>query len=195
MKKNFGKILMAAGIVLVLSAVIFVVYNKTADEKAGEQAKIIAEEIEKVIPKEPLGTLGEEINGEKLMPIMEIDGKDYIGIVKIPSLGLSLPVRSNWSYVNLRTSPCRYKGSVYDDSLIVAAHNYNSHFGLIGSLQQNSEVIFTDADGNIFNYTVASTEVIDKYDIDGMQAGDWDLTLFTCTVGGRERITLRCVKV
>lgn len=195
MKKKLGKILMAAGIVLVLSAVMLVAYNKTSDEKAGEQAKIIAEEIEKVIPQEPLGTLGEEINGEKLMPIMEIDGKDYIGIVKIPSLGLSLPVRSNWSYVNLRTSPCRYKGSAYDDSLIVAAHNYNSHFGLIGSLPQNSEVIFTDADGNVFNYTVASTEVIDKYDIDGMQAGDWDLTLFTCTVGGRERITLRCVKV
>ncbi len=195
MKKALGKILMSAGIILVLSAALLVVYNKTTDEKAGEEAKIIAEEIEKVIPQEPLGTLGEEINGEKLMPIMEIDGKDYIGIVKIPSLGLSLPVRSDWSYVNLRTSPCRYKGSVYDGSLIVAAHNYNSHFGLINSLPQNSEIIFTDADGNVFNYVVASTEVIDKYDIDGMQAGDWDLTLFTCTVGGRERITLRCVKV
>ena len=26
-----------------------------------------------------------------------------------------------------------------------------------------------------------------------MTDGDWDLTLFTCTVGGKSRVTVRCV--
>ena len=28
-----------------------------------------------------------------------------------------------------------------------------------------------------------------------MESGDWDLTLFTCTVGGRTRDTIRCILV
>lgn len=177
------------------SSIVLVIYNRVSDQKAGEQAEIIAEKIDEVIPEESIGIIPEEQGGEKLMPIMEIDGESYIGIVEIPSIGIRLPVKSDWDYVKLRTSPCRYKGSVYDDSLIVAAHNYNKHFGAINSLSQGSEVVFTDADGNVFNYIVASTEIIDRYDIDGMEAGEWDLTLFTCTIGGRERVTLRCVKV
>ena len=28
-----------------------------------------------------------------------------------------------------------------------------------------------------------------------MTSGDWDLTLFTCTVGGQSRVTVRCEKL
>ena len=52
--------------------------------------------------------------------------------------------------------------------------------------------MFTDVEGNEFQYTVAKTEVLDGTDIEGMKAGDWDLTLFTCTIGGRQRVTVRC---
>ena len=31
--------------------------------------------------------------------------------------------------------------------------------------------------------------------IEEMAAGDWDLTLFTCTLGGQARLTLRCTQV
>ena len=58
----------------------------------------------------------------------------YIGILTIPSLGIELPVQDEWSYPNLKIAPCRYAGTVADGNLIVAAHNYRSHFGRIGEL-------------------------------------------------------------
>ena len=52
-------------------------------------------------------------NPEMEMPVEEIEGNGYIGLLEIPALGLSLPVMSEWSYPNLKLAPCRYSGSAY----------------------------------------------------------------------------------
>ena len=127
------------------------------------------------------------------MPVQEIDGEGYIGILQIPDLALELPIIGEWSYPRLRTAPCRYVGSAYTHDLIIAAHNYASHFGGLVSLAQGSEVIFTDMDGNRFIYAVSGTEQLPGTAIEEMESGDWDLTLFTCTIGGAARVTVRCV--
>lgn len=56
---------------------------------------------------------------------------------------------------------------------------------------ENCEVITIDLD-----------EILDDADIENlntrgneMTSGHWDLTLFTCTVGGASRVTLRCDRV
>lgn len=64
------------------------------------------------------------LNPEMDMPTQEIDGQDYIGTLVIESLGLSLPIISEWSYPRLRIAPCRYAGSAYLDNMVIAAHNY-----------------------------------------------------------------------
>ena len=56
-------------------------------------------------------------------------------------------------------------------------------------------MIFTDAAGNIFSYSVKETEVLAPTDIEGMVSGDWDLTMFTCTIGGKSRVTVRCERL
>ena len=131
-------------------------------------------------------------NPKKEMPTAKVKGNDYIGVVDIPSLNLSLPVMSSWSYPKLRKAPCRFEGSVYTGDLIVAGHNYNRHFGRLKNLVRGTEVRFTDVDGNVFIYQVLGTEELGGYDLHRMRAGEWDLTLFTCTYGGGSRITVRC---
>ena len=42
---------------------------------------------------------------------------------------------------------------------------------------------------------VAALEVLSPFDVEEMTTGDWDLTLFTCTVGGQSRIAVRCESV
>ena len=66
-----------------------------------------------------------------------------IGILEIPALDLELPVISSWSYSSLRLAPCRYSGSAYKGDLVIAAHNYQSHFGGLRTLPEGSEVFFT----------------------------------------------------
>ena len=118
----------------------------------------------------------------------------YCGYISLPSLGIELPVLDGWSYAGLQISPCLYSGSPYDNNMIIAAHNYNNHFGQIGNLNSDDVIYFTDCDGRTFAYTVVNTEYISGYDAESMfrgSADDWDLTLFTCTLDGRTRVTVR----
>ena len=56
-------------------------------------------------------------------------------------------------------------------------------------------IVFTDFDGNVFVYKVREIETIKGTDIEGMLNGEWALSLFTCTIGGQMRITVRCERV
>ncbi len=117
----------------------------------------------------------------------------YMGILYIPRLGLELPVMSDWSYPNLRIAPCRYSGTVGDGNLIIAAHNYNCHFGRISELVPGDEIIFVDGSGIQYTYTVMDSEMIGGQNGAAMEANSdyWDLTLFTCTYSGASRVTIR----
>lgn len=126
------------------------------------------------------------------MPVCEADGWSYIGTLSIPAIGKTLSVMDEWSYAGLKVNPGRYQGSAYTNDLIICGHNYQSHFGQLKSLEVGDEVSFTDMDGNEFHYSVSAVETLDGTDIDEMPAGDWDLTLFTCTLGGQQRVTIRC---
>ena len=84
-------------------------------------------------------------------------------------------------------------GDREDLDYVIVAHNYASHFGRLKNLILGDIVIFTDMDGNEFRYKVAYIETLAGTAIEEMQSGEWDLTLFTCTPGGKSRVTIRCV--
>ena len=122
------------------------------------------------------------------------DGREYIGVISIPSLGIELPVQSSLNYDNLDVSPCRYSGKQSDGNLIIAAHNYRSHFREIDKLVSGDEIYFTDALGNVFLYIVTGSELIDGRLPAQMDIGaddEWNLTLFTCNYSGYSRVTVR----
>jgi sortase A len=129
------------------------------------------------------------------MSEVEIDGRLYIGYLSIPALDLELPVQSQWDYPGLKISPCRYYGSTKTDDLVIAAHNYARHFGGLMQLSPGDLVYFTDMDGVVNRYQVEEVDVLNPTDIEEMTAGEYDLTLFTCTYGGKSRVTVRCLRV
>lgn len=131
------------------------------------------------------------LNPDRPMPDVEIDGYNYIGLLEIPVLNLELSVMESWDYERMRIAPCRYSGSAYKNNLIIAAHNYTSHFGTLRDLQPGDQVHFTDMDGSVFTYTVSQTTLLDGTAVEKMESGTWDLTLFTCTLGGQARVTVR----
>lgn len=129
------------------------------------------------------------------MPAQTVDDVRYIGVLEIPALELELPVAEEWSYETLELAPCRYSGSAYQDDLVICGHNYPAHFGLLRTLGQGDRVYFTDMDGNVFTYAVLELEALSATDVQDMQIGDWELTLFTCAVGGQSRIAVRCERL
>jgi sortase A len=126
--------------------------------------------------------------------LVTIDGVDYLGWVTIPDLGLELPVAWQWSYPQLRQTPCRYTGTVAENNLVIAAHNYDRHFGKLSSLTGGEIVYFTDGNGTTIAYEVVAVDILAPTDIEDMTAGEYDLTLFTCTYGGKSRVTVRCMR-
>ena len=129
------------------------------------------------------------------METMEIKGYNYIGILEIPSLGLTLPVMEDWDYSRLKISPCRFYGSYYNNDLVIAGHNYARHFSPVKWVKLGSDVYFTNAEGVVYHYQVDYIETLRPEQVDDMITGDWDLTLFTCNRGGSTRCTVRCSRV
>ena len=191
---------MIIGLLFLTAALSIVVYNIQTSVEAAKSAENVLSQLEEVIEKEkPSEDTTEEpvvpdyiLNPEMNMPEKEIDGMKYIGTLSLPSLDLELPINSEWSYPGLKISPCRYSGSVYLNNMVIAAHNYIRHFGNIKNLAIGDRVIFTDMNGNRFFYTVADIEILSPYAVEEMMGGEWDLSLFTCTVGGQARVTVHC---
>ena len=198
-RKKKGTWLMTGGLLLIAAALFLTCFNLWDERRATNSAGEALRELEAVRPEEAEATEPGEaeipaylLDPGREMPAVEVDGGRYIGVLEVPSLGLELPVMETWSYPNLRVAPCRYSGSAYQDDMIVAAHNYKTHFGQLKELRPGDEVRFTDTEGNVFRYAVAELETLGKYDVEEMTSGDWDLTLFTCTYGGQSRVTVRC---
>lgn len=197
MKCKFGIVLMVLGLVLMLCAGGLLIKNNQEAEYAelvSSQVipKVVSviqhrQELQQVIPG-----VSPEIIPERTMTVSEIDGYGYIGFVTIPALELELPVMADWSYPQLRLAPCRYTGGTYSDDLVIMAHNYRKHFARLSELRAGDTVIFTDMDAVITEYQVAAMDVLSSNAIEEMTAGNYDLTLFTCTYGGENRVTLRC---
>jgi len=197
---------MLLGLAMVAGSGWLIYGNKAEDEAAGSLSEIALVEMREAMNAAPKVTLAPETTpaAEGVlpaatpipeMPTMEIDGHEYIGYLEIPTISISLPVMSDWSYPKLRIAPCRYWGSAYDDSMVIMAHNYDCHFGRISSLEIGAPVQFIDADGNIFRYMVAAHEQLENVDVQQMLEESWDLTLFTCTYGGAKRVTVRLTRV
>lgn len=195
--KKRGKIWINMGLLLIAAALFLLAYNRYEDGQARKQAAQNALQLESRIKQEKrteeTGEVPDYIlNPEMDMPIKKIDGIAYIGILEIPALQLKLPVIRDLTYPHLRIAPCCYAGTAYEGSFVIAAHNYASHFGNISTLKAGDEITFTDVDGNVFTYQVSGVEILEPTAVEEMTAEGWDLTLFTCTLGGKTRVTLRC---
>ena len=205
-KNRIGNILKGAGLILVTAAVLLLVYNLWDGHRARESEEaILAEYLQenKKASESPDASDKEDeqnipdyiLNPDMDMPeytLKSLGDVACIGILEIPALNLELPVISSWSYSSLRLAPCRYSGSAYKGNLVIAAPNYQSHFGGLRTLPEGSEVFFTDAVGNRFSYYVAVTEALTPWSVDDMTSGEWPLTLFTCTLDSQNRVTVRC---
>lgn len=77
--------------------------------------------------------------------------------------------------------------------MIVVGHNDSSHSGNLKQLHESDAVFFEGADGNRFHDEVAEIEILSPDAVEEMAEGDGDLPLFTCTLDGGNRVTVRCV--
>ena len=199
-KRCVGLVMIIIGISAMAAGLGLSGYNLWDNYRAGIQADIALDAVVRYREGAAAADLNETQKAapehppdfEREMPVLEVDGYRYIGTISIPVIGVALLVQEDWSLAQLKNSPCRYMGSPYQGNLIICAHNYTTHFGRLKDLLPGDEVIFTDMEENVFRYTVVELETLAGTAVEEMESGAWDLTLFTCTLGGQMRVTVRC---
>ena len=201
-KKVFGII----SLVLFLLCFIVFIFKDTEEMESNKQIETSLEEVKSVINSNQENNsknnqdisyqfdIYSEINDKVEMDSIEIKGQEYVGILVIPSLNLELPIMKDWDYDKLKISPCRYKGSIYTNDFIIAGHNYKKHFTPIKKMNIGEKAYFLDIYENRYEYELLEIEVLGKEDVEYLENTTYDLTLFTCTNGGKDRSVLRFEK-
>ena len=187
MPKKSGVILISLGAVLILAALLLFLYNRSEDRRAGQEAESLLEDVRSSMAAnadpEPQEEPAEEIT------------YDYAGVIAIPDLSLELPVIDQWNYARLKVAPCRQSGAAADGDLVIAAHNYKSHFGYLDRLEPGASVIFTDMEGTVYRYAVEEIRQLapeDAEDVSSVFSSEYPLVLYTCTPGGKARVAVFC---
>lgn len=206
-RKKSGTGLILTGLLLIAAALFLTLGNWREDRSAGEAAVKVMEIMERELTKSPESEKGEpaaiptappEQPGAEAqtMATLTIEDHEYIGFLELPSQGKQLPVMADWSYPQLEIAPCVFSGSLCTDDLVIAGHNYASHFGWIWFAGPNEEIRLITADKQLLRYVVDYVETIGPDDADYLtEKTDWDLSLFTCTTGGTNRRVLRCIRM
>ena len=199
MVKKIGISCIVLGICCILGSVGFVIYNHFEEIHAENASKSMLQNVQEIItesteetfsePEKPIET-AEEIPEEMATTVVE--GYECIGILSIPVLELELPVLNDWSYTKLKTAPCLYFGTYYEKDFVIAAHNYQAHFGRLSELRQGDLVLFKDVSGTVYCYEVVLVETLPGDATEQMITSGFDLSLYTCTPSGTGRITVRC---
>ena len=196
MRRRIGVGCILLGILCLLLSAGFVVYNYIEAQSAEESSKTMLQDVQKKIRQNIQEETAPDTTGSEALPAkavaLEIDGYACIGILSIPVLEIELPVLDQWSYEKLKKAPCQYFGSCYDSDFVIAAHNYPSHFGRLSELQPGDLVTFTDTEGAVYCYEVVLRETLPPTATEEMITSGFDLSLYTCTPGGGNRVTVRC---
>ena len=203
-RSHRGSVLIFLGLIMILGALGLTAYNIWDAKRAEEAANQISDVLIDKIKDDDSAMQVPMFDPDTPMPVEVIDGYEYIGILEIPELDLTLPVMNEWDYTRLKISPCRFTGSYYADDLVICGHNYAKHFSPIKWIDISADVYFTNVEGLTIHYIVTNRETVEPTDVELMidnihnstsSTMDWDMTLFTCNTGGQTRCAVRCSRV
>ena len=189
MKKRVWTVVTVLGILFLAGAAGLTLWNFNTDQAAAEESRSLLTELAEAIPEVEAQPVFPMENG---MPVVEVEGQNYMGAINFPDLDRELPVLASYELEKLKTAPAVYHGTPQTGDLVICAHNYRSHFGPIHRLPVGAQVLLKTVDGNLYQYQVSATEIVSPFAVADVTSGEWDLTLFTCTLGGRTRYVVRC---
>ena len=198
MGKKIGISCIVLGICCILASLGFIIYNHIEEKNAEAASKSMLQNVqENINVPENEEVFYEETENAVFevpseMPTTKVEGYDCIGVLSIPVLEIELPVLTDWSYAKLKIAPCLYYGTYYEADFVIAAHNYQSHFGRLSELRPGDLVLFEDINGTVYCYEVVLTETLTADATEQMITSGFDLSLYTCTPSGAGRVTVRC---
>ena len=156
-----------------------------SSERKMEQA---LDTIYTLIP-EPQSAAPEE-RQDNTMPVLSLEGTDYVGILEMPRYGSALPVCADWGKV--AKHPCRLGGSIYDSTMQIGGTSQKGQYDFFREISAGDSVFFTDMEGNRYAYAVTDIRYEKHADQTALCREDAALTLFIKNMYAFEYIVVFC---
>jgi sortase (surface protein transpeptidase) len=144
--------LVAIGTCLMIYSAYFLLRYRSNTRDMEDNSKELLRELERVIPKDPVMTQDPVYKDASSMPAIEIKGISCIGILKVPKIGLELPVANNGSDIGF--TPIHISGTPHTTDFVIEALGYSSQFGPLSELELKDNLIFVDLYGYQYSYEI-----------------------------------------
>ena len=188
MRQNYRRICVLAGVGLLVAASAILIFWQWNLKVSRQQSRDYVHTLYTLIP-EPQSAILEE-RSDNTMPVLSLDGTDFMGILELPRYSSSLPVCADWS------TPIRYphclSGSIYNGSLQIGGSSQTGQYDFYRDISVGDQVFFTDMEGN--RYTLAVTDLrYEKHaDQAALQKREAALTLFIKNIYAFEYLIVYC---
>ena len=187
-KKTF---LFVLGICFILASICLMLFFAIQTYLGTQKSQNIVSRMEALLPDRTPGVPGAYLNSG--MPVLEIDGVDYVAMLEVPAFGLTLPVADQWDSKNMHLTPCRFSGSAYDNTLVIGGAESQGQFSFCDKIDNGAVITVTDMTGVRFTYTVFRVDRAKHAEIQWLLSADYDLTLFCRDAYSLDYIAVRCV--
>ncbi len=191
MKYNLTKILEIAGIVLIVLAVGTMLLSGGLQKHWASEARQTAEILYSYLPPIQNGIPEERVN--PAMPVLEIDGNNYAGILEIPAYNTFLPIGGQWDRMKILRYPCIYTGSIFEDSLILGGSDTAGQLGFIKKISVGEQIWITDMTGIRICYEVSEIERTTDVSADHLTGKEADLIMFARNTYALDYTVVRCI--
>lgn len=189
MKKrmNFFEVL---GILLIVCSLGVLLFTQLHSQYTKKKAAEITCKIEAALPETTPGFPGDY--SDPVMPVLQVEGKDYVGLLNIPAYGLSVPIVNEWSSFHVFSCPARFYGSVYDNTMIIGGNDQTGQFDFFDRMNPGDHIKITDMLGTEFAYAIDRIDRAKSADYEHLASGGYPLTLFVRSAYSAEYILVRC---
>lgn len=189
-KKIISNGLLVCGLLLVLCAMGIFLYMQITQNKASRQMEIYVERLQENMPEVREAYLEER--NDTVMPIVEVEGQNFVGILEIPLYGIRLPVGGSWEKENIAKYPSRYWGSLYNSSLIIGGNDWKGQLDFLEEISIGDVVCVTDMTGARYSYTVSWVEKTKEVFSEYLEDENVSLTMFARNQYGFDYTVVRC---
>ena len=189
--KRKKPLLLVLGIGLILASLCLMLFYGLRMHIGAKRGQEILTQMTALLP-ERTQSAGDAYPDSR-MPVLSLDGTDYVAMLEIPAFGVTLPVADQWDSKNLYRAPSRFSGSAYDQTLVIGGADTPEQFSFCDQIDNGAVITVTDMTGAQFTYTVSRVDRAKHAASQWLMSADYDLTLFCHDFYSMEYIAVRCL--
>lgn len=189
-KKNHtaGRFCILAGICLLVAAAALLISWQWGIRTWEQKSETYVHTIRTLIPEQQGAAVKER--SDNTMPVLSLEGTDFVGILEIPLYGSALPVCDTWGTPS--RYPCRFSGSIYDGTMQIGATTQTGQYDFHRELSVGDSIFFTDMEGNRYEYIITDLRNEKHADQAALEFKESALTLFIKNIYELEYIIAFC---